>query len=118
MGAERNITDPVALSNGLVMFTTFKPTSDVCQYGGSSYLWGVKYDTGGSAPSAAKDTAKVLVQVSTGAFEEVSLSTALTAADGRKMSSAMTGKPPSDPPPIISNASNKPLKKILHLQEK
>jgi type IV pilus assembly protein PilY1 len=34
------------------------------------------------------------------------------------MGSPMTGKPPSDPPPVVSNASNKPAKKILHLQEK
>lgn len=118
MGAERNITDPVALTNGLVLYTTFKPTSDVCQFGGSSYLWGVKYDTGGVASAAATGTAKVLVQVSTGAFEEVSLGSALTANNNRKMGTAMTGKPPSDPPPVISNASNKPPKKILHLQEK
>jgi type IV pilus assembly protein PilY1 len=117
MGAERNITDPVALTNGLVQFTTFKPTSDVCKFGGDSYVWGVKYDTGGAAPVATLDS-KVLVQVSTGAFEEVTLRTALTDKDGRKMGTPMVGKPPSDPPPIISNAGNKPPKKILHLQEK
>ena len=117
MGAERDITDPVALTNGLVQFTTFKPTSDVCKFGGDSYVWGVKYDTGGAAPVATLDS-KVLVQVSTGAFEEVTLRTALTAKDGRKMGTPMVGKPPSDPPPIISNAGNKPPKKILHLQEK
>ena len=117
MGAERCITDPVALTNGLVQFTTFKPTSDVCKFGGDSYVWGVKYDTGGVAPSASLDS-KVLVQVSTGSFEEVTLRTALTAKDGRKMGTPMVGKPPSDPPPIISNASNKPPRKILHLQEK
>ncbi len=117
MGAERNITDPVALTNGLVQFTTFKPTADVCKFGGDSYVWGVKYDTGGVAPSASFDS-KVLVQVSTGAFEEVTLRTALTARDGRRMGTPMVGKPPSDPPPIISNAGNKPPRKILHLQEK
>jgi type IV pilus assembly protein PilY1 len=117
MGAERSITDPVALTNGLVQFTTFKPTSDVCKFGGDSYIWGVKYDTGGTPPGAALDS-KVLVQVSTGAFEEVTLRTSLTANSGRKMGTPMVGKPPSDPPPVISNAGNKPSKKILHLQEK
>ncbi len=115
--AERSITDAVALTNGAVFFTTFKPSSDICNYGGNSYMWGVKYDTGGVAPSASL-TGKALVQVSTGAFEEVVLGTALNAAGGRKMDTPMTGKPPSDPPPIISNAGNKPVKKILHLQEK
>ena len=117
LGAERSITDPVALTNGAVFFTTFKPTTDVCKYGGYSYVWGFNYATGGAASSAAL-TGKALVQVSTGAFEEISLNTALTASSGRKMGTAMIGKPPADAPPIISNASNKPPKKILHIQEK
>jgi type IV pilus assembly protein PilY1 len=117
LGAERSITDPVALTNGAVFFTTFKPTTDVCKYGGYSYIWGFNYATGGAASVAAL-TGKALVQVSTGAFEEVTLSTALTASSGRKMASPMVGKPPADAPPIVSNASNKPAKKILHLQEK
>jgi type IV pilus assembly protein PilY1 len=117
MGAERSITDPVGLTNGLVEFTTFKPTSDVCKFGGDSYVWGVNYSTGGAAPGASLDS-KVLVQVSTGAFEEVTLRAALTARDGRRMGTPMVGKPPADPPPIITNAGNKPPKKILHLQEK
>lgn len=117
--AERSITDAVALTNGAVFFTTYKPSADKCNYGGNSYMWGVKYDTGGVAPAASL-TGKALVQVSTGAFEEVALSTALndTASGNRKMGTPMIGKPPSDPPPIISNAGNKPVKKILHLQEK
>ncbi|MHB8057967.1 MAG: pilus assembly protein [Desulfuromonadaceae bacterium] len=117
MGAERSITDPVALTNGLVVFTTFKPTSDVCKFGGDSYVWGVKYNTGGAPPGASLD-AKVLVQISTGAFEEVTLRSALTDRDGRKQGTAMVGKPPVDPPPVVSNASNKPPKKILHIQER
>lgn len=117
LAAERNITDSVALTNGAVFFTTFKPTSDVCKFGGDSYMWGTKYDTGGVAPAASL-TGKALVQVSTGAFEEITLGTALTAAEGRKMGSPMTGKPPSDAPPVVSNSANKPSKKIIHLQEK
>jgi type IV pilus assembly protein PilY1 len=117
LGAERSITDSVALTNGGVFYTTFKPTTDVCKYGGYSYVWGFNYATGGAAVPAAL-TGKVLVQVSTGAFEEISLNTALTGSSGRKMGTPMVGKPPADAPPIVSNASNKPPKKILHLQEK
>ena len=117
LSAERNITDPVALTNGTVYFTTFTPTSDVCKFGGNSYLWGVQYSTGGTA-SAEALSGKALVQVSTGSFEEVSLKTALTASNNRKMGTPMTGKPPTDAPPIVSNANNKPAKKILHIQEK
>lgn len=117
LGAERSITDPVAQSNGAVFFTTFKPTTDVCKFGGYSYIWGFNYATGGAAPAAAL-AGKVLVQVSTGAFEEITLSTALKDSGGRKMDTPMIGKPPTDPPPVISSSNNKPLKKILHIQEK
>ncbi|PKN15957.1 MAG: hypothetical protein CVU66_02715 [Deltaproteobacteria bacterium HGW-Deltaproteobacteria-23] len=115
--AERSITDPVAMPNGAVFFTTFKPSVDICSFGGNSYMWGVKYDTGGVAPGAALK-AKALVQVSTGSFEEINLSTALTAMEGRKMGSPMVGKPPNDPPPIVSPAANKPLKRVIHIREK
>lgn len=117
LGAERSITDPVALTNGAVFFTTFKPTTDVCKFGGYSYIWGFNYATGAAAPAAAL-TGKILVQVSTGAFEEVKLSEALNTHEGRKMGTPMIGKPPVDAPPVISNANNKPPKKILHVQEK
>jgi len=115
--AERSITDPVAMTNGAVFFTTFKPSVDICNFGGHSFMWGVKYDTGGVAPSSALK-AKALVQVSTGSFEEVDLSTALTAEEGRKMGTPMVGKPPNDPPPIVSPAVNKPLKRVIHIREK
>lgn len=117
MGAERAITEPVAMTNGSVFYTTFKPTANVCNFGGDSFLWGVNYGTGGELPAAAK-TGKILVQVSTGAFEEIAVKDALTAEGNRRLGTPMTGKPPADPPPVISNASNKPPKKILHLQEK
>jgi type IV pilus assembly protein PilY1 len=93
------------------------PSTDICNYGGMSFLWGMKYDTGGAA-SSSQLQGKALVQVSTGSFEEVSLATALGDKDGRKMSTPMTGKPPTDPPPIVSPAGNKALKRILHIQEK
>jgi type IV pilus assembly protein PilY1 len=117
MDAERDITDPVSLTNGIVQFTTFKPAADVCKFGGDSYVWAVKYDDGCAVPSSLLG-AKVLLQVSTGAFEEVYLKTALTDRDGRKMGTALTGRPPTPPPPIVTNAGNKPPKKIVHIQEK
>ena len=115
-GAERVVTDTVALTNGTVFFTSFKPTTDLCGYGGNSFLWGVNYDTGGQAAANALH-GKALIQLSTGEFREVDLSTAFTDKGGRRMLTPMTGKPPSDAPPIISNSQNKPLKKILHIRE-
>ena len=116
-GAERIITEPVAMPNGAVFFTSFMPSTDVCNYGGKSYMWGMRYDNGRQA-SASQLKGKALVQVSTGSFEEVDLATALSGNDGRKMSTPMIGKPPTDPPPIVSASGNKPLKRILHIQEK
>lgn len=115
-GAERVVTDTVALTNGSVFFTTFKPSLDLCSYGGSSYLWGVKYDTGGAA-SANALTGKALIQLSTGEFKEVDLATAFTGNLNRRIDTPMTGKPPSDAPPIVSNSQNRPVKKILHIKE-
>jgi len=116
LAAERSITEPVALTSGMVCYTSFKPTSDVCKFGGNSYPWCVKYDNGGAVSASAK-TGKILTQVSTGAFEETTISSALTLMDGRK-GDVMTGKPPIDPPPIVTNSGNKPPKKLLHIQEK
>lgn len=119
LGAERVVTDTVALTNGAVFFTSFKPSLDICGYGGDSYLWGVNYNTGGSAaPSALQG--KALIQLSTGEFKEVDLASAFinAATLNRRMSTPMTGKPPSDAPPIVGNSQNRPLKKILHIKER
>jgi type IV pilus assembly protein PilY1 len=116
LDAERNITDPIAQANGTVCYSTFMPTSDVCKFGGNSFLWCVNYATGGT-PSAAGLSGKAIIQVSTGSLEEVSLKTALTANDGRKTGTALIGKNSSEFS-IISNSGNKPPKKILQLQEK
>lgn len=117
-GAERVVTDTVALTNGTVFFTTFKPSLDICGYGGNSYLWGVNYKSGGQAAANALH-GKALIQLSSGEFKEVDLSTAFTDTGtlNRRMGVPMTGKPPSDAPPIVSSSQNKPLKKILHIQE-
>lgn len=116
-GAERVVTDTVAMTNGTVFFTSFKPTTDLCGYGGNSFLWGVKYDTGDAADAKAL-LGKALIQLSTGEFREVDLATAFTDKGNRRMLTPMTGKPPSDAPPIISNSQNRPLKKILHIKER
>lgn len=116
--AERIVTDPVALTNGTVFFTSFKPTPDVCGYGGSSLMWVTKFDTGVAPPSRVM-VGKILLQLSTGTFKEINISEAFTDKGGRRTDdSLMTGKPPGDPPPVITNAGNKPVKKILHIQEK
>lgn len=114
--AERVITDPVASPNGVVFFTTFKPTNDVCGFGGTSFIWAVDYATGG-IPRASAMTGKVMIQVSTGAFAEVSLSSQMTAKGGRRSTFGIQGVPPKAQG--LSVFKNPPAaKKILQVQEK
>jgi type IV pilus assembly protein PilY1 len=72
VGAERVITDPLAVPGGVVYFTSFAPSADICSMGGNTYLWAVNYSTGGAA-NTAQLTGKALLQVSTGAIEEIGL---------------------------------------------
>ncbi|MBI5420146.1 MAG: hypothetical protein HZA60_08650 [Deltaproteobacteria bacterium] len=118
--AERVITDPLATTSGLVFFTTYKPYGDECALGGKSFLWAVKYNTGG-APVAAALKGKALVQVSTASVEQIDLSTAFQGDDdlhrsGRR-SFAIEGVPPTAqglsilvPPP--------PVRRLLHMRER
>ncbi|MBE0425176.1 MAG: hypothetical protein IBX72_00825 [Nitrospirae bacterium] len=112
--AERVITDPLAATTGLVFFTTYKPYNDVCGIGGKSFIWAVRYTTGGPPGALLKGIA--LLQVSTGSIEQVDLSSAFTQAGGRK-TSALEGVPPtaqglsllSTPPPV---------KRVIHMRER
>lgn len=79
--SERVITDPVASPNGVVYFTTFRPTNDVCGFGGNAYIWAVGYKTGAAPPTNAMQ-GKLMVQVSTGAFAEVSMDKSFIHGDG------------------------------------
>jgi type IV pilus assembly protein PilY1 len=119
--AERMITDPVASPAGAVFFTTFKPSNDVCKFGGDSLIWAARYDTGGVPPARAMQ-GKALMQVSTGAFAELSLSTAFSnpgndRLDGRRLTTPISGVPPtSQGLSLITNPP--PVKKFLHVREK
>jgi type IV pilus assembly protein PilY1 len=112
--SERVITDPLASSTGAIFFTTFAPSPDICEYGGSTYLWAVKYNTGGAVASSLKG--KAILQVSTGVIEEINLKTAFAEKGGRR-SASMLGMPPtgqglsilSQPPPV---------KRVIHVKER
>ncbi len=119
--SERMITDPLAATSGAVFFTTFKPSNDVCQFGGNSLIWAVNYATGG-VPPARSMQGKALMQVSTGAFAEISLSSAFSnpgnkRLDGRRIATPISGVPPTAQGlSLITNPP--PLKKYLHVREK
>jgi type IV pilus assembly protein PilY1 len=131
----------VAMTNVAVFFTTFSPTSNICNFGGNSSMWALKYDTGGPPMCPAVTKTKVLVQVSTGSFEQIDGQSAFACYPGpnsplqqptippstgpagwtpplSQPSYALVGKPPGQAPPVISNAALKPIKRILHIQER
>jgi type IV pilus assembly protein PilY1 len=112
--AERVITDPIASLTGNVFFTTYKPYNDVCALGGKSFIWAVKYNTGGASGASLKGVA--LLQVSTGSIEQINLSTALTEKGGRR-TSAMEGVPPTAQGlSLLSQPS--PVKRTIHVKER
>ncbi|MBK5276678.1 MAG: hypothetical protein JJE30_16740 [Desulfuromonadales bacterium] len=118
---ERVITDPLGAPSGAVFFTTYKPNTDLCQYGGNSLLWAVRYDTGSTPPASAMK-GKALMQVSTGAFQEITLSDAFnnpgsTRYDKRRLAVPITGVPPTGQGAALFT-SPPPAKKLLHIQEK
>jgi hypothetical protein len=118
--AERVITTPSAKTNGQVQFTTFKPSGDVCGFGGETFFWPVNYATG-SAPAQGTLQGKVILQLSTGAIVVLDLSKAktggaLSMARGGRQIDVGAGKPPAPKPP--SDSLKKPVKKVLQIQER
>lgn len=114
--SERVITDPLAAVNGTVFFTTFRPTSDVCGFGGNSYIWAVAYNSG-ATPRVDAMRGKILIQVSTGSFAEIDLKDAFTAKYKRRVGTPIKGVPPKAQG-ISLLTPPKPAKKILQIQEK
>ncbi len=49
---ERVITDPLAVFSGVVFFTTFSPSGDICAVGGNTYVWAVDYKSGAQPSSS------------------------------------------------------------------
>jgi Tfp pilus tip-associated adhesin PilY1 len=113
--AERVITDPVASGTGAVFFTTFMPSTQLCGYGGQTTIWAANYSSGGVAPANLKG--QLLIQLSTGAFQQVDLSTAFTGSEDRR-TPPYKGVPPRNQPALTSNANHFPSKRVLHIQER
>ncbi|RJQ22240.1 MAG: hypothetical protein C4560_02660 [Nitrospiraceae bacterium] len=133
-GAERIITDPLGVTTGVIFFTSSKPYTDVCSIGGKTYIWAIRYNTGGSAAAFLEGTA--LIQVSTAAIEQKKLKDVFKEdppgpgdpgpgnpgpgnpdSKGGRRTGAMEGLPPvqqglsimTQPPPI---------KRTLHIRER
>ena len=120
--AERLISDPVVSSNGWVFYTTFSPTSDVCGFGGNTYMWMVNYSNGGT-PINPNGT--IYLQVSTGAIRKINLQNSFGEGQegyngsyqGRKYSTPIPGAPP--PQQAITYISPPPpMNKVVNWEEK
>jgi hypothetical protein len=112
--AEREITDPLSTTSGLVFFTTYKPYSDECSLGGKSFIWAVKYSSGGAPGAMLKGVA--LLQVSTGSIEQLNMSSAFSEAGGRK-STQLEGVPPTAQGLSIM-VGPPPVKRVIHMRER
>lgn len=113
-GAERLVTNPTSATSGAVFFTTFQPSTDLCLFG-NSYLWAVRYDTGLAIEDGLLQ-GKVLVQLATGSLQETGLSSGNFDGKYGRRGKAMKGKPGGLK--VVSNSGLKPLKKIIHIQER
>jgi type IV pilus assembly protein PilY1 len=115
--AERVITTPSVRTNGLLQFTTFKPTADICGFGGETMFWLLNYATG-AAPPVGTLKGKITIQLSTGAIVVIDLSklTSSSFSRGGRQIDVGVGKPPAPPPP--ADTLKKPVKKVLHIQER
>ena len=114
-GAERVISNPTPDTLGAIYFLSFSPTSDICGYGGTTYLWALDYKSGGRVTYVL--LGKALIQVSTGEIKELDLSDPATFSDkDNRRSAGFQGIPPTGqglmvitPPP--------PIKEFMHIQE-
>jgi type IV pilus assembly protein PilY1 len=71
---ERVISDTQTSSLGVVFFTSFEPSNDACTFGGKTFIYALKFDTGGTGASFLFGTA--IIQTSTGEIHQESLSKA------------------------------------------
>ncbi len=117
---ERVVTEPLAATSGAVFFSTITPTSDPCEYGGRSYLWAVRFDTGGTVVPYGILMGKAIIQRSTGEIQQIDLATAFTTAGGgqagQRKTTASFGLTGSGGISII--VPPKPLNQILHIKKR
>lgn len=112
--AERDITDPVTSTTGLVLFTTFKPYAEQCSAGGKTAMWAVKYDNGAAPGALLKG--KALIQVSAPSIDQIDLPTAFTRKNGRETGDIEGVPPEAGKPALIS--SPPPVKRVLSFRER
>ncbi len=120
LGAERDITDPLAVS-GAVFFTTYAPSTDICSLGGYTYLWAVRWNTGGAVVLQGK----AMLQVSTGVIQQLDLGAGSGSGSGSRTftgslyrrTDGSLGMPPKTQG-LSVQVPPRPLQKFMHIREK
>lgn len=123
--AERVVTNTIANFNGVIYFTTFKPTNDLCGDGGVTLEWIVDYATG-AAPPASAMKGKLLIQLSGGEFVSIDISTATkshgdpaqTTHGDRRIRAELAGHGVAGSRGGSLQSASQPVRKILHIMEK
>ncbi|MBU5637655.1 pilus assembly protein PilY [Geomonas sp. Red69] len=110
LGSERVVDSPASVTGGAVFFPTFKPPLDPCLEG-VSYLWGVHYSSGAGIPLVS---AQALVPLANGSSAEIDVGS--LGDRGKRRSAPLPGK--ALKPRLVTNSGLKPLKKIIHIQER
>ncbi|WP_129127568.1 pilus assembly protein [Geomonas oryzae] len=110
LGSERALDSPASVTSGAVFFPTFKPPLDPCEEG-VSYLWGVHYSTGGAVGAVS---GQAVLPLSNGSAADIDLS-GFTDRAGRR-SAPLPGK--AVKPRLVTNSGLKPIKRIIHMQER
>jgi type IV pilus assembly protein PilY1 len=115
-GAERVVSDVSAAFNGTVFFTTYSPNTNPCIPGGSTSIWAVKYNTGGT-PDASTMHGKAPVQTSSGGIKVIDLETDFTQREKRKLNADLSPSgmaPKKNFSPLLSPKASK---RIINIQE-
>lgn len=123
--AERVVTNTTAAFNGVAYFTSFRPTDDLCGYGGSTQVWMVDY-LNGAVPPASTMKGKLLIQLSGGEFVAIDIATATKAGGDstqqtrgdRRMRADLAGHGIAGSHGGSLQGMSKPIRKILHIMEK
>jgi len=123
--AERVVTNTMANFNGVLFFTSFKPSSEVCSFGGTTLEWIVDYATGGVPPASAMK-GKLLIQLSSGEFVAIDLATATkgngdsaqTTHGDRRIRADLAGHGIAGSRGGSLQSPPQPVRKILHIMEK
>lgn len=114
--AQRTYTNPSVSSAGVIFFTTFKPSTEVCSYGGDTSIWAVSFNEGKSVTGRGLEGQSVL-QLATGELKQIDLASAFTQSINRE-SATFKGPPPSDEGKFTSTAGRTLSRKILQILER